>query len=150
LVNYETMHLLTILCILVPMSKSNGTGKEQEARSHVQLFVYRVPKKNHDAMIQLNNQCTDIFDKNGMRFEVFQLGNTDTSKGFTNIASTLSANPDEEVWLELLSYRDRNHREEVGANTQNDKSASQLMKQFMDLITPGSSCAVGEFSRLEV
>jgi len=56
-----------------------------------------------------------------MRFEVFRLGSTEISEGFTNIANTASATPDEEVWLELLSYRDRKHRDEVGAKMQNDE-----------------------------
>lgn len=85
-----------------------------------------------------------------MRFEVFRLGGTEISEGFTNIANTVSANPDEEVWLELLSYRDRKHRDEVGAKMQNDECAGLLMKQFMDLITPGSSCTIGGFSRLSL
>jgi hypothetical protein len=41
------------------MSKSNILEKEQEKKeigNHAQIFIYRVPKKNHDATVQLNKQ----------------------------------------------------------------------------------------------
>ncbi len=136
------------------MSKSNGTEieEEKEIGSYVQLFVWRLPKKNHDTMVQFNNQWTDIFKKHRMRSEFFQLSNTDhpDMEGFTSIAKTVSANQDEEVWLELEYYRDRKHRDDVCAKMENDESALSGMKQFMDLIVPGSSCITGEFSRLRV
>jgi uncharacterized protein YbaA (DUF1428 family) len=47
------------------------------------------------------------------RYDVFQLNNTDVPmEGFTNIANTVSANQDEEVWVESLYYRDRQHMNE--------------------------------------
>lgn len=42
------------------MSKSNLTEIEQGIGSEVDHFVYRVPKKNHDAMVQLNKQFAEI------------------------------------------------------------------------------------------
>jgi hypothetical protein len=49
------------------MSKSNGMEMEQEKEigSIVQQFIYRLPKKNHDAMMQLEKQFIDIFRKHG-------------------------------------------------------------------------------------
>lgn len=85
--------------------------------------------------------------------EVFQLnsnGKTSDDMGFKNIANTVSANQDEEeVWLELQSYRDRKHQDEVGAIMQKDETAGQLLKQFMSLITPGS-CIEGQFGHVKV
>ena len=71
-------------------------------------------------------------------------------EGITNIAKTVSANQDEEVWMELIFYRDRNHRDEVIAKMQNDENMEQLYKQSVDLLSPGSSFVMGEFSRLKV
>jgi uncharacterized protein YbaA (DUF1428 family) len=135
------------------MSKSNEIEIKQQAGNHVQIFLWRLPKKNHDAMVQFANQVNDIFRKHGMQPpEVFQVydNNTQTSgdMGFTNIANAVSANQDEEeIWLELHSYRDRKHQEEVGAIMQSDESAGQLFRQFMGLITPGS-CIEGHFGRI--
>ena len=98
------------------MTKLNGSKIEQMIGSKVDHFVARAPKKNHDAMVQLSKQFADIMRKYGVTNLYFQLNNTDSPmEGITDIAKTISANPDEEVWLELLFYRDSKHREEVGA-----------------------------------
>jgi uncharacterized protein YbaA (DUF1428 family) len=135
------------------MSKSNVTEleEEQELGSIVQQFIYRLPKKNHQAMVQLEKQFIEIFRKHGrMRFEVFQLSNTENMMDWTNIAKTVSANQDEEIWVEQIFYRDSKHRDEYMAKCGNDENMNQLYKQFMDLITPGSSPIMGEFSRVRV
>jgi uncharacterized protein YbaA (DUF1428 family) len=133
------------------MSKSNITEIEQGIGSDVAHFVYRVPKKNHEAMIQINKQFADIMREHGAPHFIFQLNNTEAPmEGITNIAKTVSANQDEEVWMELIFYRDRKHRDEVGAKMQNDENMERLYKQSVDLLSPGSSFVMGEFSRLEV
>jgi uncharacterized protein YbaA (DUF1428 family) len=133
------------------MSKIQSV-KEEETGNHVQLFVYRIPKKNHDAMVQLQNQLTGIFNKHGiLRSEFFQLSSAETFQGFASIDKTVSANQDEEeVWMELESYRDRKHRDEVVAKITEDASAGPLFGQVMSLITQEYSCIMGEFKRLQV
>jgi uncharacterized protein YbaA (DUF1428 family) len=136
------------------MSKSNVTerNEEKEIGSLLQLFVWRLPKKNHDAMVQFEKQINDLFWKHGTQPpKIFQLNSTKTSEnmGFTNIANTVSANQDEEVWVELHSYIDHKQLDDVSAKMEKDESAGQLYKQFMDLITP-ESCIEGQFSRISV
>ena len=46
------------------MRNVNVTEIEQGIGSEVARFVYRVPKKNHDAMMQLNKQFVGIMRKN--------------------------------------------------------------------------------------
>lgn len=136
------------------MSKSKVTeiNEEEEIGSIVQQFIYRLPKKNHDAMVHLEKQFIDVFRKHGgLRFEVFQLSSTENMmEDWTNIAKTVSANQEEEIWMEQIFYKDSKHRDEYMAKCGNDENMNQLYKQFMDLITPGSSPIMGEFSRLEV
>jgi uncharacterized protein YbaA (DUF1428 family) len=134
------------------MSKSSITEIEQEIGSEVAHFVYRVPKKNHEAMMQINKQFADIMRKYGAPHLIFQLNNTEAPMdGITNIAKTISANQDEEeVWLEIIFYRDSKHRDEVCAKMQNDENMERLYKQSVDLLSPGSSFVMGEFSRLKV
>jgi uncharacterized protein YbaA (DUF1428 family) len=133
------------------MSKVQS-AKEVETGTHVQLIVYRVPKKNHDRVVQLQNQLSGIFRKHGiLRSEFFQLSSTETFQGFTGIDKTVSANQDEEeVWMELESYKDRKHRDEVVAKITEDASAGPLFGQVMSLLTQGYSCIMGEFKRLQV
>ena len=85
-----------------------------------------------------------------LRYEVFQLSNTDVPmKGFTNIANTVSATQDEEVWVESLYYRDRQHMNEVMGKMRNDENGI-LTEQSFDLISSGTSFIMGEFDRLSV
>jgi len=73
------------------MSDSNSTEIEQRIGSEVHHFVVRAPKKNHDAMIQLGKQFSNILRKyGGPNSFYFQLYNTETSmEGITNIAKTV-------------------------------------------------------------
>ena len=136
------------------MSKSNVTEieEEKEIGNIVQPFICRLPKKNHDAMMQIAKQANDITRKHGaLRVEYFQLSSTENMmEDWTNIAKTVSANQDEEIWVEQIFYRDSKHRDEYMAECGNDENMNQLYKQFMDLITPGSKPIIGEFSRLKV
>jgi uncharacterized protein YbaA (DUF1428 family) len=131
------------------MSDSNTTEIEQGIGSEIDHFVVRAPKKNHDAMIQLGKRFSDILRKYGGPNPLyFQLNNIETPmEGVTNIAKTVSANHDEDVWLQLTFYRDHKQRDEVRAKMENDESMGPINKQFMELITPGSMI-MGEFVRL--
>jgi uncharacterized protein YbaA (DUF1428 family) len=133
------------------MSKSNTTEIEQGVSGQVDHFVYRVLNKNHDAMVQLNKQFGDIIRNYGVAHLVFQLSSTEAPmEGITNIAKTISASQDEEVWLELLFYRDRKHKDEVGVKMQNDERMDPLFQQSMALVSPGTGFIMGEFSRLKI
>ena len=127
-------------------------GNEQEIGSHAQIFIYRIPKKNHDAIVQLNKQIKDTLPEHGpLNSEFFYLSSTETVMDFVNITETVSAKQDEEeVWVEIQSYRNRNHRDEVMVNMEKDKNCESLYQQYLDLITPGSRTIIGEFSRLKV
>jgi uncharacterized protein YbaA (DUF1428 family) len=139
--------------ILFSMSKSDATEMEQEKEigSIVQQFICLLPKKNHDAMLQIAKQANYITRKHGaLRVEYFQLSSTEDMMDWTNISKTISGNQEEEeIWVEQVFYRDSKHRDEYMAKCGNDENMNQLYKQFMDLITPGSAI-MGEFSRLEV
>ena len=133
------------------MSNVNVTEIERGIGNEVAHFVYRVPKKNHDAMMQLNKQFVEIMRKYGATHLILQFNNTEAPmEGITNISKTVSANQYDEVWMELIFYKDRKHRDEVEAKMRNNVNMEQLFKQSMDLITPGTTFIMGEFSRLGV
>jgi hypothetical protein len=46
------------------MSNSNASEKD-EIGNHVVLFIYRLPKKNHEALVQLGKQANEMFKKVG-------------------------------------------------------------------------------------
>ena len=121
------------------MEKSSITEKDEkrEIGNQIEMIHFRVPKKNHDAMILFCKQFNDIFKKYGiLHWEIFQLSRTDNLEGFTNISQTVSANPDEEeVWVELLSYRDMKHKDKVMEKIKDDKNCEQGYRQFLDHYT---------------
>ena len=53
------------------------------------------------------------------------------------------------IWVQQVHYRDSKERDEFMAMCGKDEKITQLYKQCMDLITPGSTI-MGEFKRLEV
>jgi uncharacterized protein YbaA (DUF1428 family) len=131
------------------MVMSNSNSVEERVVQHV---LYRVPKKNHDAMLQLCKEAEGIIKESGvLRHELYQLNNADVpGEGFTNIASTVSAKVDEEVWIESIYYRDRQHMVEVIAKMTNDERCEQSYKQSLELLPSGAKFITGSFDRLIV
>jgi uncharacterized protein YbaA (DUF1428 family) len=102
-------------------------------------------------MMQINKQFTEIMRKYGATHLILQLNSTEAPmEGITNISKTVTANQDDDVWMELIFYKDRKHRDDVYAKMRNDVNMEQLFKQSLDLITPGTNFIMGEFSRLGV
>jgi uncharacterized protein YbaA (DUF1428 family) len=133
------------------MINTNISEVEQGIGSEVAHFLYRVPKKNHDAMMQLNKQFTEVMRKYGATHLILQLNSTEAPiEGITNISKTVAANQDDEVWMEVIFCKDRKHRDDVYAKMRNDVNMERLFKQSLDLITPGTNFIMGEFSRLGV
>ncbi|MDQ4073388.1 MAG: DUF1428 family protein [Thermoproteota archaeon] len=117
----------------------------------VGIFLYRAPKKNHEALVKINKHSHDFFMKHGvLKFEVFNLSARDDMMDFTNLAKTISASDEEDVWLEIQSYRDAKHVQEFVKAMENDKSGDEMYNEFMKLITPGSMVTFGDFSKLEI
>ena len=101
-------------------------------------------------MLEVNRQSRDFFMKHGAsNFEVFSLDNRENIMEFVNLSKTISASEEEEVWLEIQSYRDAEHVKEFSESMEGDKSMEPIYKEFMELITPGSVVSFGGFSKLE-
>jgi len=127
------------------MSISNLTDA-----SIVSHIIYRVPKKNHNAMLRICKEAYDMFKQYGiLHYDAFKLSNSDVPmEGFANIASIVSANIDEEVWIESIYYKDRQHMNEVMAKMEKDERMGESMKQSMALLPSGAKFIMGEFERL--
>lgn len=130
------------------MSKSDTIEVEKEIGNQVRLYIYSVPKKNHDAMLKICSQFIEMFRRHGCHARSFQLDRTKTPEGFTSMTNVISANQDDEVWMDMESYRDRKHMNDVVSKIESDENALSLMRQYLDLLTPGSRPIREEFSRL--
>ena len=125
-------------------------NNENIAGSIVEIFLYRAPKKNHDSLVRLNKQSHDFFIKYGaLKFEVFTIHSRENMMDLVNLSKTMSANEDEEVWLEIQSYKNSQHVKEFIDKMKDDKSMETLYKEFMNLITPGSVVSFGGFDKIE-
>jgi hypothetical protein len=129
---------------------------ENEIGNIIRFSVWRIPNTNHEALMQLEKPIREFFKNAGVNQEIFQLkvGSDEQDKmaeqmGMTNIAKTIAAKQDEEVWLELQFYRDQKHLDDLVAEVQKNENARKIGKQFMDLLTPGS-CIEGWFNHVNI
>ncbi len=93
------------------MERIESAREIEDAGNYLQLFLYRAPKKNHNAIVQNLKQFVPWFTKHGVRIEYYQLGNSETQSAIEsakesgmdvmdNLAKTLSsAEDEEEVWI---------------------------------------------------
>jgi uncharacterized protein YbaA (DUF1428 family) len=136
---------------------SDLTQTQQETGNYVGLVFYKVPKKFHNEIVQINRESFDLFKEHGaLKYEVFQLNNGKAWEGeegmeaFTNITNLIPVSQEEELWVEVHSYRDTEHAKEMMAKCERDERMQPLFKQFMDIIVPGSKVVMGDFSRLDL
>jgi uncharacterized protein YbaA (DUF1428 family) len=121
----------------------------EQLGGHLEAFIYRVPKKNHDAIAQNLKKFVPWFDKNGVKVEYYQFGNDVAMEGFESMEKALAVSGDEEIWMELQYFRDLQHSKDLYAKMMQDKDLEPLGKEFMSLITQGKSLVTGGFNRLK-
>jgi uncharacterized protein YbaA (DUF1428 family) len=143
-------------------NKIESSMEIEETGNYLQHFIYRVPKKNHDAIVQNLKQFVPWFKKHGIRVEYYQLGRSETQSAIDSAKqsgmdvmdsidkalSTVAAEDDEEVWIEQQYFRDYKHCQDVYAKMMQDKSIETLGNEFFGLITQGKKMITGGFNRL--
>ena len=130
------------------MSNSGNFVNQKESGGLLKILFIRAPKENHDALVKIGKQTDIFYKKHGVLKYVYKLNARESMMDFVNLSKTISANDDEDVWLEILSYRDTRHVQEVMKALEGDKRGNELYKEAMELITPGS-IVFGDFSKLE-
>jgi uncharacterized protein YbaA (DUF1428 family) len=123
----------------------------EKTGNHLEIFFYRVPKKNHDALVNNLKKFEPWFEKRGIGLEYYRLsgGPEMGGEGFENIAKALAVSDNEDIWAELQYYKDRKHCEDTFAEMMKDKDLEPLGKEFFGLITQGKNLITGGFGRLE-
>lgn len=137
-----------VICENKFMDKAETDTKE--TGGHLEVFFYRAPKKNRDAIAKNLKKFVPWFEKVGARIEYFQFAESRLMEGMSmqGIDKALSTGGDEELWVELQYYRDSKHRDDTFAKMMQDKSLEPLGNEFFGLITEGSSMVTGSFNRL--
>jgi uncharacterized protein YbaA (DUF1428 family) len=114
---------------------------------HVQIYLYKLPKKKHDPMVQFLKKFTGLYKKYGTQsWEFYQLGVTEPFEGSTSIGQTVSVAPDEELWVEVDHYKDRKARDAAVNAIMQDPTAGALFGEMAGILSPGYSLIMGEFS----
>ena len=130
------------------MSNSDNFTNQKESGGLIKILFIRASKDNHDALVKIGKQTDIFYRKHGVSKYVYKLNARENMMDFVNLSKTISANDNEDVWLEILAYGDAMHVEEVMKAMEGDKGANELYKEAMELITPGS-IVFGDFSRLK-
>ena len=132
---------------------------EQQTGSYLQLFLYRAPKKNNEAIAKNLRQFVPWFKEHGARVEYYQLGKRETEaaidsakengmsvlENISKIVSSTAEDDEEEVWMEAQYFRDYEHCKDVYAKMMQDKSLEPLGNEFSGLITQGKKLITGGF-----
>lgn len=130
------------------MNNPDNYEHQLDLGSIIQIVFIRAPKKNRDALAKIGKETDNFFRKHGVSKFVYRLNEKENITDFVNISKIISANDDEDVNLEILSYRDAKHVEDVMKAMQDDKRANKLYMKSMKIITPGS-IVCGDFSQLK-
>jgi uncharacterized protein YbaA (DUF1428 family) len=119
--------------------------------SYSHIFIYRIPGGNHEAMVKLQKQLTQLYRKHGtLSSEFYQLGATNVFNGFTSLDKAIGAQSGEEVWVEVDMYQNARQFRTVVEAVGGDEKGELLFGQLYGLISQGYSTIMGEFTRLEV
>jgi uncharacterized protein YbaA (DUF1428 family) len=79
-----------------------------------------------------------------LHYDIFKLNNNNVPmNGFDNIASTVSANQEEEVWIESIYYKDRQPMKEVISKMEKDERMGESKKVSPSLNAPDSRLSEG-------
>lgn len=122
--------------------------KQRDLGGLIQIVFIRTPKDKREALARIGKQTDNFFRKHGVSKYVYRLNLRENTMDFVNISKIISANDDEDVNLEILSYRDAEHVEQVMKAMKSDKKANELYKESMEIITPGS-IVFGDFSGIK-
>ena len=130
------------------MNYLDDSRRQKDLGSLIQIVFIRAPKKNRDALAKIGKETDEFFSKHGVSKYVYRLNTRENVMDFVNLSKIMSANDEEDVNLEILSYRDAKHLEEVMKAMKGDNRASELYNESMKIITPGS-IVFGDFSQLK-
>jgi uncharacterized protein YbaA (DUF1428 family) len=145
-------------------NKIESSVEIEKTGNYLQHFIYRVPKKNHDAIVRNLKQFIPWFEKQGARVEYYQLGRSETNAAIESakqsgmdvmdsidkalFTAATEGEEGEEVWIEQQYFRDYEHCKDVYSKMMQDKSLEPLGNEFFGLITQGKKLIIGGFNRL--
>jgi len=127
------------------------SASEIGSAGHLEIFLYRVPTKNRDAIEKNLKKFVPWFKDNGVKLEYYRYTNSQSMEGMMeSIAKSLSKTEDEDLWIELQYFRDRKQCDDTYAKMMQDPNLKSLGEEFISLVTQGKGMVTGGFDRLKV
>jgi Protein of unknown function (DUF1428) len=117
---------------------------------HTQIFLYRIPKKEHAHFKDVEAKLAKIYVKHGMLgSRTYQLGKTSTEgyTGFQAFDQALGISPSEEIWIETDFYPSKSEFDKIVPSIGQDQAAGPLWAELAQ-ITGGRTVMMGEFAQL--
>ena len=115
------------------MSNSDNFSNQRDSGSVIKILLIRAPKENHEALVKIGKQTDLFYKKHGVSKYVYRMNAREEIKDFVNLSKVISTSDDEDVWLEILSFRDSNHVQEVMKALEGDKRGNELYTEVMKL-----------------
>jgi len=133
--------------VILKHNMNNHQGNNRNF-SYSEFMIARSPKSNYEALTALEKKSSEMFEKEEVHYELFRLAVKTSWEGFENISKSVSASvDDEDVWITIMSYKDKKHRDEFVAKMSNDKECQQGYEEWARLLSPNSKVITGEFDR---
>ena len=137
----------------MPAKKAHTTEERNDraAGGFVQVFLYRVPKANHDLFAATEEKLFAIFRRHGiLGSDLYVCRDARIFKGFRDLREALEAAPEEEVWIEIDRYRDQAESLRVIEGIGKDPEAGPLFGRVLQLAAPGVLCPQGSAERVHL
>ncbi len=116
---------------------------------YTEFVFYRVPKNNHESLLQVTTRLKEFIQKEDLTFDCFSLISAENISGFVNVTKLIPINTDEEeVWINMVTYKDRHHRLDVVEKISKNRECLDIYKELMKLLTPETGFINGEFKNL--
>jgi len=131
------------------MSNLDHATDPVNIKGYTEFVFYRVPKNNHESLLQVTTRLKEFIQKENVTHDCFSLISAENIPGFVNVTKIIPINPDEEeIWINMVTYRDRQHRLDVVEKISKDKECLDIYEELMKLLTPGTGFINGEFKNL--
>ena len=111
------------------------------------IYIFRVPKAQVGAFLEIQRQAAKIYKEYGALDDT-TWGPADLAAkyGCTSFSAALSTTSQEVIFVEVATFRDRGHHDEVMARVDSDERISTLYRQLTNLIDV-STVVRGEFEQ---
>jgi uncharacterized protein YbaA (DUF1428 family) len=115
---------------------------------YLSVYLFRVPRARREAFLRIQGEAAAILREYGaLDNATLALGDQAKGYGLATFADLAPPAPDEAIYLELGTYRDRAHHDAVMAQIDRDPRIDALYEELVRLIDLARG-ARGEFARL--